>query len=161
MVEEKLPNAHIKFDDFLQTRICRGNARYSYSSTDGQIIVEDTVNASYGIYDHHDNDVVTIIAESDQYPVKIQKRVATTSPNQSNIEIVPMIKKGSKYEPIIKDGSAIYYRMTVKPSPAHHDLRRITVTYEFDQSQRLKIRAFDNHFKEEVGVEEINLSEVS
>lgn len=156
LLERIMPNAKLGMDkQFLQTSICRGNARYSYQ--DGEILVDDQVNAAYGIYNHHDKDTVTVIKETDAYPIEIKKRVATVKPNQEHIEIIPMVRKGSGFEPLVKVSGPIYYRMRIKPSPRHRDLSRISVTFKIDKAQKLKISAYDNLFKEVVGVEEVDL----
>lgn len=157
LIEDLLPNARIGMDPYMQTSICRGNARYCYH--DGEILVEDKVNSAYGIYNHYDKDVVMVINEKDTYPIEIKKRVATTKPNQKMIEIVPMVRKGGDFGPLVKNGSPVYCKMNIKPHIRIRDLARITVSYSIDKSQRLKITAYDNLFKETVGVEEINLSD--
>ncbi len=158
IIEEWVPNARLGFDPHLQTSICRGNALYSYH--DGEILVDDQINAAYGIYNHKDRDTVTVIKETDMYPIQIKKRIATTKPNQEYIEIIPMVRKGSDFEPIKKAGSPIFYRMKIRPLRKSHDLSRITVTFSIDKSQRLTISAFDNAYKETIGVEEVDLSDL-
>lgn len=157
-MEEFLPKARLQFDENMQTSICRGNAIYSYE--DAGILVEDHINSAYGIFNHVDKDVVAVIKESDAYPFVAKKRIATTKPNQTEIEIVPMVRKGGDFEPIRKNGSNIYYRLKVRPIRECRDLTRFVVTYEIDRSQKLKISAYDNSFKETVGVYEVALDEM-
>jgi len=156
ILEKLLPNAKLGMEkQYLQTAICRGNARYSYN--DGEILVDDSVNAAYGIYNHHDKETVTVIQESDTYPIEVKKRIATMRPHQDQIEIIPMARKGGKYEPLTKANGSVYYRMKIRPSSRCRDLSRISVTFQIDKAQKLKISAYDNLFKEMIGVEEVDL----
>ncbi|HZG55468.1 Hsp70 family protein [Paenibacillus sp.] len=160
VLEELFPNARIVWDEeHLQTRIARGNARYTRS--EDEWIVGDLVNASIGIYNHAGKETIEIIAADDTYPIKKQKRVATTKPNQTKIEIAPMVKaQGSdRYEPLQKYGRPILFRMNIRPHPGTHDVNRLTITYAIDKSQRLRVSAYDNLFKSEVGVEELELAD--
>lgn len=158
LLEELYPNARIVWDEeHLQTRIARGNSRYTKS--EGEILVGDVVNASYGIYNHAGKETIVMVESTEQYPVHKVKRVATTKANQTKIEIVPMVKKGTQFEPLKRNGSPIYWRMNIQPHVQTMDLSRITVTYAIDKSQRLRITAYDNLFKSEIGVEEIALSD--
>lgn len=160
LLEELFMNARIVWDEgYLQTRISRGNARYAQS--DSELIVGDLVNAAYGIYNHAGKETIVVIDETERYPVHKVKRVATTKPNQQAIEIVPMVKKGElgRFENFKKDGHPIRWRMTIKPHPQTMDLGRISVTYEINKSQRLRIRAYDHLFQSEIGIEEITLPE--
>jgi len=160
VLEELFPNARIVWDEeHLQTRIARGNARYTRS--EDEWIVGDVVNASIGIYNHAGKETIEIIAADDTYPIKKQKRVATTKPNQSKIEIAPMVKmQGSdRYEPLQKYGRPILWRMNIRAHPGTHDVNRLTITYAIDKSQRLRVSAYDNLFKSEIGVEEVELAD--
>ncbi|HZG88523.1 Hsp70 family protein [Paenibacillus sp.] len=160
VLEELFPNARIVWDEeHLQTRIARGNARYTRS--EDEWIVGDLVNASIGIYNHAGKETIEVIAPDDTYPIRKQKRVATTKPNQTKIEIAPMVKpQGSaKYEPLQKYGRPILWRMTIRAHPGTHDINRLTITYAIDKSQRLRVTAYDNLFKQEVGVEELELAD--
>ncbi|TLS50179.1 Hsp70 family protein [Paenibacillus antri] len=160
VLEELFPNARIVWDEeHLQTRIARGNARYTRS--EDEWIVGDVVNASIGIYNHAGKETIEIIAADDTYPIKKQKRVATTKPNQTKIEIAPMVKaQGSdRYEPLQKYGRPILWRMNIRAHPGTHDVNRLTITYAIDKSQRLRVSAYDNLFKSEVGVEEVELAD--
>ncbi|ANE47843.1 hypothetical protein SY83_17825 [Paenibacillus swuensis] len=160
LLEELYPNARIVWDEeHLQTRIARGNARYTKS--EGEILVGDAINAAYGIYNHAGKETIPMIEASEQYPVRKVKRVATTKPNQTKIEIVPMVRKGAEFEPLRKNGSPIFWRMNIQPHQQTLDLSRISVTYAIDKSQRLRITAYDHLFKSEIGVEEISLSDTS
>lgn len=161
LLEELFMNARIVWDEgFLQTRISRGNARYAQS--DSELIVGDLVNAAYGIYNHAGDETIVVIDETERYPVHKVKRVATTKPNQQAIEIVPMVRKGEqrRFENFKKDGLPLRWRMTIKPHPQTMDLGRISVTYEINKSQRLRVRAYDHLFESEIGIEEIVLAEV-
>ncbi|MFD2612180.1 Hsp70 family protein [Paenibacillus gansuensis] len=160
LLEELYPNARIVWDEeHLQTRIARGNARYTKS--EGEILVGDAVNASFGIYNHAGKETIVMIEASEQYPVRKVKRVATTKTNQTKIEIVPMVRKGADFEPLRRNGSPVFWRMNIQPHQQTMDLSRITVTYAIDKSQRLRITAYDNLFKSEIGVEEISLADTS
>src|SRR5690606_11866709 len=122
VLEEMFPNARVVWDEeHLQTRIARGNARYTRS--EDEWIVGDVVNASIGIYNHAGKETIEIIAADDTYPIRKTKRVATTKPNQTKIEIAPMIKSpGSpKYEPLQKYGRPILWRMNILAHPGTHD----------------------------------------
>lgn len=161
LLEELFMNARIVWDEgFLQTRISRGNARYAQS--DSELIVGDLVNAAYGIYNHAGDETIVVIDETERYPVHKVKRVATTKPNQQAIEIVPMVRKGeqARFEKFKKDGQPVRWRMTIKPHPETMDLGRISVTYEINKSQRLRVRAYDHLFQTEIGIEEITLADV-
>jgi len=160
LLEEWFPNARIVWDEaHLQTRIARGNARYTRS--EDEWLVGDIVNASIGIYNHAGKETIEIINENDTYPVKKTKRVATTKPNQTKIEIAPMVKaRGSdRYEPLQRYGRPILWRMNIRPHPGTYDVSRITVTYSIDKSQRLRVSAYDNLFRCSIGVEEVELAE--
>jgi molecular chaperone DnaK len=160
ILEEMFPNARIVWDmEHLQTRIARGNARYTRS--DDEWVVKDLVNVSIGIYNHVGKETIGIIDATDYYPIRKIKRVATTKPNQSRIEIIPMIRKPGalRYEPLQKFGRPIVWRMNIRPHAATHDISRLSITYSLDKSQRLKISAYDNQFRMDVGVEEIELAE--
>ena len=160
ILEEMFPNARIVWDEeHLQTRIARGNARYTRS--EDEWIVGDFVNAAFGIYNHAGRETVEVIAENDTYPVRKRKRVATTKPTQTKIEIKPMVRApgASRFEPLCKHGRPIVFRMNIRPHPSTHDLNRLSVTYTIDKSQRLRVSAYDHLFKCEVGVEELALSE--
>jgi len=160
VLEELFPNARIVWDEeHLQTRIARGNARYTRS--EDEWIVGDLVNASIGIYNHAGKETIEVIAADDTYPIRKQKRVATTKPNQTKIEIAPMVKPqgGARYEPLQKYGRPILWRMTIRAHPGTHDINRLTITYAIDKSQRLRVSAYDNLFKQEVGVEELELAD--
>lgn len=160
VLEEMFPNARIVWDEeHLQTRIARGNARYTRS--EDEWIVGDVVNVSIGIYNHAGKETIEIISPEDTYPVKKTKRVATTKPNQTKIEIAPMVKsQGSdRYEPLQKYGRPIVWRMNIRAHPDTHDVSRITITYAIDKSQRLRVSAYDNLFRSDVGVEEIELAD--
>jgi len=160
VLEEMYPNARIVWDEeHLQTRIARGNARYTRS--EDEWIVGDVVNASIGIYNHAGKETIEIIAADDTYPIRKTKRVATTKPNQTKIEIAPMVKSvGSvRYEPLQKYGRPILWRMNIRPHPGTHDVNRITITYAIDKSQRLRVTAYDNMFRSEIGVEEVELAD--
>lgn len=159
-LEELFPNARIVWDEeHLQTRIARGNARYTRS--EDEWLVGDVVNASIGIYNHAGRETIPVIAEDDTYPVKKHKRVATTKPNQTKIEIAPMVRPqgGAKYEPLQKYGRPILWRMNIRPHPSTHDINRLTITYAIDKGQKLRVSAYDNVYKSEVGVEEIELAD--
>jgi len=160
VLEELFPNARIVWDEeHLQTRIARGNARYTRS--EDEWIVGDVVNASIGIYNHAGKETIEVIAADDTYPIKKHKRVATTKPNQTKIEIAPMVKtQGSdRYEPLQKYGRPILWRMNIRAHPGTHDVNRLTITYAIDKSQRLRVSAYDNLFKSDIGVEEIELAD--
>ena len=160
VLEELFPNARIVWDEeHLQTRIARGNARYTRS--EDEWLVGDVVNVSIGIYNHAGRETIEVIAENDTYPVRKRKRVATTKPNQTKIEIAPMVKApgAAKYEPLQKYGRPIVFRMNIRPHPSTHDLNRLSITYAMDKSQRLRVTAYDHLYKCEVGVEELELSE--
>ncbi|MCI3922406.1 Hsp70 family protein [Paenibacillus sp. TRM 82003] len=160
VLEELFPNARIVWDEeHLQTRISRGNARYTRS--EDEWIVGDLVNASIGIYNHAGKETIEIIAADDTYPIRKTKRVATTKPNQTKIEIAPMVKQAGsdRYEPLQKYGRPIVWRMTIRPHPGTHDVNRLTITYAVDKSQRLRVSAYDNHYRTDVGVEEIELAD--
>src|SRR5690606_23592097 len=160
VLEELFPNARIVWDEeHLQTRIARGNARYTRS--EDEWIVGDLVNTSFGIYNHAGKEKIEIIAADETYPIKKNKRVATTKPNQTKIEIAPMVRhRGSdKYEPLQKYGRPIVWRMTIRPHPSTHDVNRLTITYAIDKSQRLRVSAYDHQYKAEVGVEELELAD--
>lgn len=160
LLEELYTNARIVWDEgYLQTRITRGNARYTKSDKD--LMVGDLVNASYGIYNHAGKETIVVIADTDFYPLQKIKRVATTKANQQTIEIIPMVKKGTdaRFENFIKDGHPIRWRMSIRPHPQTMDLGRISVTYEMNKSQRLQVRAYDHLFETEIGIEEIVLVE--
>ncbi len=160
LLEELYPNARIVWDEeHLQTRISRGNARYTRNEE--EMIVGDTVNASYGIYNHAGKETIVVIGPNEPYPVQKQKRVATTKPNQTQIEIVPMVKKPEQlaFEPLKKNGVKVAWKMNIQPHPQTMDLSRITVTYTIDKSQRLRVSAYDHLFLREIGVEEIPLDD--
>ena len=158
LLEQHMPNARLQFDENMQTSICRGNAIYAHPNV--EILVEDHINSAYGIFNHVDQDVVVVIKETAAYPFVAKKRIATTRPNQTEIEIVPMVRKGGDFEPIRKNGTNIFYRLKVRPLHECRDLTRFDVHYEIDRSQKLKISAYDNHFKESVGVYEVSLDEL-
>jgi molecular chaperone DnaK len=161
LLEELYPNARIVWDEeHLQTRIARGNARYT--KNEEEMLVVDLVNASYGIYNHAGKDTIVMIEPSETYPIHKVKRVATTKANQKEIEIAPMVKYSEygSFEPLKKNGKTIRWRMNIEPHPQTMDLSRITVTYSIDKSQRMKISAYDNLFQNEIGVEEISLADV-
>jgi len=158
LLEELYPNARIVWDEeHLQTRIARGNARYTRS--EGEILVGDFIGAAYGIYNHAGKETIVMIDHNEPYPVQKVKRVATTKSNQTRIEIVPMVRKGDRFEPLKQNGSPVCWRMNIKPHEQTMDLSRIRVTYAIDKSQRLRVTAYDNLFKTEIGVEEILLTE--
>ncbi len=160
VLEELYPNARIVWDEeHLQTRIARGNARYTRS--EAEWLVGDVVNTSIGIYNHAGRETIEVIAATDIYPIRKTKRIATMKPNQTKIEIAPMVKRqgADKYEPLQKWGRPIVWRMNIRPHPGTHDVSRITITYAIDKSQRLKVTAYDNLFKSEIGVEEIELAD--
>lgn len=160
LMEELYPNARIVWDEgFLQTRIARGNARYTFSEKD--LLVGDLVNASYGIYNHAGKETIVVIEDTELYPLQKVKRVATTKPNQQSIEIMPMMKKNSesRFDNLKVNGQPIRWRMNIKPHEQTKDFNRITVTYEINKSQRLRVRAYDNLFNMEVGIEEVALTE--
>jgi molecular chaperone DnaK len=160
LLEELYNNARIVWDEnFLQTRIARGNARYTKSEKD--LLVGDVVNASYGIYNHAGKETIVVIQDTEFYPIQKVKRVATTKANQKSIEIMPMVKKGtqSKFESLTKNGNPLRWKMTIQPHPQTMDLGRISVTYEINKSQRLRISAYDHLFNTEIGIEEIALSD--
>ncbi|WP_199614541.1 Hsp70 family protein [Paenibacillus alkalitolerans] len=160
VLEELYPNARIVWDEaHLQTRIARGNARYTRS--EAEWLVGDVVNASIGIYNHAGRETIEIISPSDIYPIRKIKRVATTKPNQTKIEIAPMVKRqgADRYEPLQKWGRPIVWRMNIRPHPGTMDVSRISITYAIDKSQRLKVTAYDNLYRSEIGVEEIELSD--
>lgn len=158
LLEELFMNARIVWDEgFLQTRISRGNAKYTVSDTD--MPIGDVVNAAYGIYNHAGKETIVVIEETERYPVHKVKRVATTKPNQQAIEIIPMVRKGvdGRFENLKKDGMPLRWRMAIKPHPQTMDLGRISVTYEINKSQRLRVRAYDHLFQMEIGIEEMTL----
>lgn len=160
LLEELFINARIVWDEVhLQTRISRGNARYSES--DDEVDVEDVVNAAYGIYNHAGKETIIVIEPTEMYPIHKVKRVATTKPNQQVIEIMPMIRKNGsdRFENFKKNGQPLRWRMNIKPHPQTMDLGRISITYEINKSQRLRIRAYDHLFESEIGIEEIALAE--
>jgi molecular chaperone DnaK len=160
VLEELFPNARIVWDEeHLQTRIARGNARYTRS--EDEWVVGDVVNASIGIYNHAGKETIEIIAADDTFPIRKTKRVATTKPNQTKIEIAPMVKsQGSdRYEPLQKSGRPILWRMNIRAHPGTHDVNRITITYAIDKSQRLRVSAYDNLYRADIGVEEIELAD--
>ena len=99
MLEHLIPHAKLSMErKYLQTAIRSGNARYSYH--EGEILVDDSVNAAYGIYNHHDKDTVNVI-----YPIKVKKRITTMRPHQDHqIEIIPMVQKANDFEPLTKAG---------------------------------------------------------
>lgn len=158
LLEELYPNARIVWDEQqLQTRIARGNARYTRS--EGEMLVGDLVNANYGIYNHAGKETIVMIEQTELYPVHKLRRVATTKVNQTEIEIVPMVKQGVQktFERLKKNGHPVFWRMKIQ---AHHqtmDLSRITVTYTIDKSQTLRVSAYDHMFQKEIGIEEISL----
>lgn len=158
LIETLMPNATIRSDKYMQTSICRGNAGYGYDEEDGEIRVTDVVNQSFGIYSHYDQSTFVMIKSDDQFPVKRTVGIATTKPYQQSIEIRPMVSDGSgQFVPIIKAGKEIKYRMQIKQLQKMQDLNRIKLTFELDRSQKLRITAYDNHFQEEIGVEEVSL----
>jgi molecular chaperone DnaK len=160
VLEELYPNARIVWDEeHLQTRIARGNARYTRS--EAEWLVGDMVNATIGIYNHAGRETIPVISASDMYPIRKLKRIATTKPNQTKIEIAPMVKRqgSERFEPLQKWGRPIVWRMNIRPHPSALDISRITITYAIDKSQRLKVSAYDNLFKSEIGVEEIELAD--
>jgi len=160
LLEEMFPNARIVWDEeHLQTRIARGNARYTRS--EDEWIVGDLVNASIGIYNHAGKETIEVVAPDDTLPVKKTKRVATTKPNQTKIEIAPMVKaQGSnRYEPLQKHGRPIVWQMNIRPHPGTHDINRMTITYSIDKSQRLRVSAYDNLYRMEIGVKEVELAD--
>lgn len=160
LLEELYPNARIVWDEeHLQTRIARGNARYTRS--EDEWLVGDVVNTAIGIYNHAGKETIEIIAENDLYPISKTKRVATTKSNQTKIEIAPMVKRqgANAYEPLQKYGRPIVWRMNIRPHPGTMDVSRISITYAIDKSQRLKVSAYDNLFRAEIGVEEAELSD--
>jgi molecular chaperone DnaK (HSP70) len=162
LLEELYPNARIVWDEeHLQTRIARGNARYARNEE--EMIIGDTVNAAYGIYSHAGKETIVVIEPNEPYPVRKQKRVATTKPNQSRIEIIPMVKKANQpaFEPLKKNGVKVAWKMNIRPHPQTMDLNRITVTYTIDKSQRLRVSAYDHVYLTEIGVEEIPLDETA
>lgn len=159
ILEELLPNAALRFDDHMQTSICRGNALYSYH--DDEVMIADEVNSAYGLFSHVHRTTKVAIEETDTYPITVKKRMATTKPYQEAIRIIPMVRKGSSdFEPIRKNGSPIYYSMKIKPMQDTMNYGRITVDFTVDKSQKLKITAYDNLMRQTVGVEEINLNEI-
>lgn len=160
LLEELFINARIVWDEaHLQTRISRGNARYTASET--EIDVQDAVNATYGIYNHAGKETIVIIEASDLYPIQKVKRVATTRPNQQVIEIMPMVRRNGsdRFENFKRNGQPLRWRMNIDPHPQTMDLDRISVTYEINKSQRLRVKAFDHLFEKEIGIEEISLTE--
>lgn len=160
VLEEMYPNARIVWDEeHLQTRIARGNARYTRS--EDEWLVGDVVNASIGIYNHAGRETIEVIAPDDTLPVRKTKRVATTKPNQTKIEIAPMVKQAGsdRYEPLQKYGRPIVWQMNIRPHPGTHDVNRMTITYSIDKSQRLRISAYDNLFRMEIGVQEVELAD--
>lgn len=124
-------------------------------------MIGDLVNASYGIYNHAGKETIVVIEETEFYPIQKVKRIATTKANQQSIEIMPMVKKGdnARFENLKKDGNPLRWKMNIKPHPQTMDLGRITVTYEINKSQRLRISAYDHLFEAEIGIEEIALAE--
>jgi molecular chaperone DnaK (HSP70) len=159
LLEELFPNARIVWDlEHLQTRISRGNARYTRS--DDEWLIGDLVNMAVGIYNHAGKETIEVIHPNDLYPIRKTKRVATTKPNQTKIEITPMVKtqNSDRYEPLKKYGKTVIWRMQIRPHPNTHDVSRFTVTYAIDKSQRLRVSAYDNLFKSEVGMEEVELN---
>lgn len=160
VLEEWFPNARIVWDEqYLQTRIARGNARYTRN--EDEWLVGDVVNTSIGIYNHAGKETIELIGADDLYPIRKAKRVATTKPNQTKIEIAPMVKQpgGKRYEPLQRFGRPILWRMTIKPHPSTHDINRMTITFAIDKSQKLRVSAYDNLFRAEIGVEEAALAE--
>jgi molecular chaperone DnaK (HSP70) len=113
-----------------------------------------------GIYNHAGKETIEVIHPNDLYPIRKTKRVATTKPNQTKIEITPMVKtqNSDRYEPLKKYGKTVIWRMQIRPHPNTHDVSRFTVTYAIDKSQRLRVSAYDNLFKSEVGMEEVELN---
>ena len=155
LLEELFPEARLIRDGDMQTSICQGNAIYCVN--DGGILIEDSVNASYGLFNHVDKSTVELISASDSIGIKREKRVATTRPNQKNIEIRIMVNKGGDFLPLKKFDNEVKYVMKIKPLEKCRDFSRLKVFFEYGDAQKLKISAYDNHYREWVGVEEIVL----
>ncbi|MCW2277515.1 Hsp70 family protein [Heliophilum fasciatum] len=153
LLEEALPQARLIFDEHLQTRICRGNARYGRD--DHEWALEDTVGVAIGVYNHRQGKVNVLIPENSTYPVEVTRRIATTRPEQRAIDIRPMIGKDGAFQPLYRDAQAVACRMQIQPVATVGDYERFSLTLTLDKSQRLQIRAYDHQFDETVGVEEI------
>ncbi len=159
LLEELFPNARIVWDEkYLQTRITRGNTRYAVD--ENELLIGDTINATYGIYNHAGKETIPILYEDERYPIHKVKRLATTKANQTKIEISPMVKHAgdTDYRPLMKNGQKIAWRLTILPHERAMDLSRLSVTYAVDKSRVLRIRAYDHWHHMEVGVTEIPLA---